>query len=87
MRPLDRALVGVVIVLLVLQLLGGRLPAPSVLPAAQAQQQPRPVYDGALTTGRTLVTVSPEGDTIYVWVCTLVNAVPTFTVQRHTASR
>jgi hypothetical protein len=52
-----------------------------LLPRAQAQQPPQPL-ETDLRTGKTLITASPAGDTLFVWTCRVVNGAPTFEVQR-----
>lgn len=53
----------------------GPVPAPSLVPAAHAQNRP---LETQLRTGSTFVTASADGASLYVWQCTLVNATPTF---------
>ncbi|MCO5171951.1 MAG: hypothetical protein M9894_37095 [Planctomycetes bacterium] len=61
---------------------GAPAAAPALLPAAHAQNRP---VETQLRTGTTFVTASVDGAQLYVWQCTLVNALPTFQAFSFTA--
>lgn len=89
MRPDRSPLLIVIAVLLALNawvtLVGRGGPAAEVrvIPAAQAQDHGPLQAD--LRTGKTLVTSSPDGSTLYVWYCEIVNGNPTFRGTRYAA--
>ncbi|MCW8141821.1 MAG: hypothetical protein KIT58_23185 [Planctomycetota bacterium] len=78
------ALLIAIAALLAANLVWGRpgAPAPVLLPAAHAQNRP---VEAQLRTGTTFVTSSVDGAQLYVWQCTLVNALPTFQAFSFTA--
>lgn len=86
MRSDRSPLLVVIAVLLALNLfatLSGREPSPlRVMPVAEAQE-PGPLQ-ADLRTGKTLVTSSPDGASLYVWYCEIVEGKPTFRGARYT---
>jgi len=64
---------------------GGAGPAGALplLPEAEAHG-PQPI-ESELGTGKTLLTTSPDGSTLYVWYCRIVNGAPTFEGHRYSA--
>jgi hypothetical protein len=51
-----------------------------MLPRAEANQ---PLLEAELRTGKTIITTSPDGSTLFVWYCRIVNGFPTFEGHRY----